>query len=171
MQNQSQPQTNINTDDRDASVQISAEQLDRIAPKMRAKFWALPDYMQQTIIQSVCSFPIWSANGTIDSDRELIEHYFEPIGIIGFASPIIDMARALAVPEITPENDPSRPVYDLELSTRIQNALINDGIQSLGQLAQASADRVRLLKIPYIGKLALRQINEVLVANGYAAKE
>lgn len=169
MQNQSQPQTNNNTDDRDASVQISAEQLERISPNMRAKFWALPDYMQQTIIQSVCSFPIWSANGTINSDRELIEHYFEPIGIIGFASPIIDMARALAVPELIPENDPNRPIFDLKLSTRTINALTGNGINTLGQLA--NADRMTLYKIPFIGKLALRKINEVLIANGYSAKD
>lgn len=169
MQTTNQPQTTNNSMDRDASVQISAEQLERIAPKMRAKFWALPDYMQQTIIQSVCSFPIWSAKGTIDSERELIEHYFEPIGIIGFASPIINMARALAVPEITPENDPNRPVYDLELSTRFRNALVNAGIQSLGKLA--TTDRITLFKIPHIGRRALRQINDVLVANGYSAKD
>lgn len=160
--------TNTNTT-QNGSEQISAEQLDRINPKLLGKFWGLPDYMRLTIIHSVCSYPIYSAKGRVDTEREMVEHYFESIGIIGYASDILDMANGLAVPEIVPENDPARPVFDLELSTRTQNALTANGIYSLGDLAKT--DRLTLYKIPFIGKLALREINDVLIANGYEAKK
>lgn len=162
MQTTNQPQTTNNSEVRDASVQISAN---KISTEMQPKFYALPNHIQKLIreyLDERYSASIWD-------DSELMEAYLATQGIFGYTSGVLKVAYAIHNPLPLPGSDPSRPVYDLELSTRIQNALVNAGIQSLGQLA--TADRITLFKIPHIGTMALRQINDVLVANGYSAKE
>ncbi len=55
-------------------------------------------------------------------------------------------------------------VYGLALPVRVQNVLVADRIQTVGQLV-AFTER-ELLRVPCIGKLALRQVRDALGAIG-----
>lgn len=165
MQTTNQPQTTNNSNDRDASVQIE-EQIKafRISKDMAPAIRALKPYQQKAIYEFLAE------NRHLDIYRsvDLMGAWLAINGIYGFERGIMDIAEAIYNPMPPDESDPSRPVFDLELSTRTINALMQNGIKTLGQLA--AADHRTLFVIPFIGKLALRQINDVLVANGYATK-
>jgi len=152
-----------NTNDRNASVQISAE---RIRLDIHPIFYALPLHIQEQIREYLDDRPtasIWSVS-------ELMDAYLATRGIFGYTTGILEVAHAINNPLPPAQNDPNRSVYNLELSFRIQKALTGEGINTLGQLAAADLSRLDLYKIPFIGKVALKQINEVLTANGYEAK-
>lgn len=166
MQTTNQPQTTNKSNVRDASVQISEMiKNHRISKDMAPKVLALEPYQQKAIVE----FLEEHRHADIYRNVDLMGAWLAIQGIFGFEHGIMDIAHAIYNPLPPAQNDPSRPVYDLELSTRTQNALVANNINTLGQLA--NADRKTLFKIPFIGKLALRQINDVLIANGYEAKK
>lgn len=151
--------------DWDAAAQISEAVANlRISKDMEPTIRALEPYQQKAIL----TFLEKNRHADIYSARELMDAWLNINGIYGFVSGILDIAHAIYNPMPPAQNDPNRPIYDLELSTRTQNALIQNDIQSLGQLA--AADYRTLFCIPFIGRLAIREINEVLIANGYKAK-
>lgn len=55
-------------------------------------------------------------------------------------------------------------VYELAIPVRVQNVLVADRIETVGQLV-AFSER-ELLRVPCIGKLALRQVRDALGAIG-----
>lgn len=55
-------------------------------------------------------------------------------------------------------------VYELAMPVRVQNVLVADRIETVGQLVACSERE--LLRVPCIGKLALRQVRDALGAIG-----
>ena len=56
------------------------------------------------------------------------------------------------------------PIESLELSTRVQSALLGDNIKTIGELVICNQRRV--CQIPNIGNLSLREINDALQSRG-----
>jgi hypothetical protein len=106
----------------------------------------------------------------INSYRKLIEEQR--------AAPPKDARRNGTVPALgsTPGKrngksslDLATPVEDLELSTRATNALLNDGVRTLGDL-RGKTD-AELLLIPNLGRGSVREIAAALVKRGLREKD
>lgn len=104
----------------------------------------------------------------IFSPKDLMGVWLNIHGIFGYESAILDVAHEIYNPLPPSDTDPQRPVYDLAISTRTANALLNAGIDNIGKLV--AADRKTLFRITYIGTKSLREINEVLEALGFERK-